>query len=335
MFQDIQNSKQTSGGSARIYDAPCRFGTPFHPTHNINKKAFYGMNQVRKKLRADDAHRKGFTGRGITVAVMDTGIVAHPDFDSRILEFADFTQGRAKAYDDNGHGCHVAGIIAGSGRMSRGAYKGIAPESCLFVTKVLDRKGNGNTAHVLKAIDYVIENRRKHNIRILNISVGMLPSADETEKRNLMSAVEKAWNHGIVVVAAAGNNGPGKNSVTIPGQCKSIITVGSIDDYAKHGKGLKQGYSGRGPTECCVVKPEILAPGTNIKSCSARGGGYEIKSGTSMSAPMIAGSIALLLQKYPDMTPAQVKLRLYERAVVLGEAMEQKYWGVVYLNRLL
>ncbi len=293
------------------------------------------MNQVRKKLRADDAHRKGITGRGITIAVMDTGIMLHPDFDSRVLKFTDFTQGRTRAYDDNGHGTHVAGIIAGSGRMSRGMYAGIAPESSLFVTKVLDKKGNGNTEQVLKAIDYVIENRAQYNIRILNISVGMLPTADEAEKKHLMAAVEKAWKHGIVVVAAAGNNGPGKNSVTIPGQCKSIITVGSIDDYVRHGRGLKKGYSGRGPTECCVVKPEILAPGTAVKSCSARGSGYEIKSGTSMSAPVIAGAIALLLQKHPKMTPAQVKLRLYERAVVLNEAGGQNYWGVVYLNRLL
>ena len=147
--------------------------------------------------------------------------------------------------------------------------------------------------------------------------------------------MEKAWNHGIVVIAAAGNNGPGKNSVTVPGQCKSIITVGSIDDYAKHGRGLKSGYSGRGPTECCVVKPEILAPGTAIKSCSARGNGYEVKSGTSMSAPVIAGAVALLLQRHPNLTPAQVKLRLYERTVRIAEAKERGYWGVVYLDRLL
>ena len=293
------------------------------------------MDQVRKKLRADDAHEKGITGRGVTVAVMDTGIVPHMDFDRRILKFADYTQGRTRPYDDNGHGTHVAGIIAGSGKMGRGFYKGIAPECNLFVTKVLDRKGNGNTSHVLKAIDFIIENQKEYNIRVLNISVGMLPTADEAEKKNLIAAVEKAWNHGIVVVAAAGNNGPGKNSVTVPGQCKSIITVGSIDDYARHGRGLKDGYSGRGPTEACVVKPEILAPGTAIKSCSARGNGYETKSGTSMSAPVIAGAVALLLQKYPDMTPAQVKLRLYERTVRLAEAGERGYWGVVYLNRLL
>lgn len=303
--------------------------------HKLKEKGIYAMNQVRNKLRAEYAHAKGITGRGITVAIMDTGIIPHIDFDKRILAFYDFTQGRQNAYDDNSHGTHVAGIIAGNGKMSRGLYKGMAPECNLFVMKVLDRKGNGNTAQVLKAIDHVIANREKYNIRVLNISVGMLPSADETEKKNLMEAVEKAWNAGIVVVAAAGNNGPDRNSVTIPGQCKTIITVGSIDDYNKSSKTIKEGYSGRGPTESCVIKPEILAPGTAIKSCSSRGKGYEIKSGTSMSAPIISGASALLLQKYPEMTPAQVKLRFYERAVRLKEAGERDSWGVIYMNRLL
>lgn len=293
------------------------------------------MYQVRKKVRADYAHKKGLTGKGITVAVMDTGITMHPDFDRRILDFKDFTQNRKYVYDDNGHGSHVAGIIAGNGRMSRGMYMGIAPECNLVIRKVLDRKGNGNTSQVLEAIEEIIANREKYHIRILNISVGMLPTADENEKKSLMQAVEKAWNAGIVVVAAAGNNGPKENSVTIPGQCKSIITVGSIDDFVGQKKGLKNGYSGRGPTDCCVIKPEILAPGTEIKSCSNRGNSYEIKSGTSMSAPIISGSIAILLQKYPNLTPAEVKLRLYERAVPLKEAGNREYWGVVYLNRLL
>lgn len=238
-------------------------------------------------------------------------------------------------YDDNGHGTHVSGIVCGSGKMSRGLYQGIAPAGRLYVQKVLDRKGNGNTGQMLSAIDDVIADRKKYNIRILNISVGMLPTADAIEKEKLMSAVEKAWEAGIVVVAAAGNNGPGRNSVTIPGQCKSIITVGSIDDFKIKSGGLKAGYSGRGPTDCCVVKPEILAPGSAIKSCSSRGSGYEEKSGTSMSAPMISGCIALLLEKYPGLTPAQVKLRLYERAVAIREMEGQSCWGVVYLNRFL
>ncbi|MCI8874550.1 MAG: S8 family peptidase [Lachnospiraceae bacterium] len=295
------------------------------------------MDQVRKKLRVDDARRKGFRGLGVTVAVMDTGIVPHPDFDSRIVKFKDYTRGMRKMYDDNGHGTHVAGIIAGSGKMSHGLYQGMAPGSSLYIQKVLDRKGNGNTGQMLSAIDEVIEEKEKYNIRILNISVGMLPTADDSEKEKLMDAVEKAWRAGIVVVAAAGNNGPGRNSVTIPGQCKSIITVGSIDDYKDqgHAKGPKAGYSGRGPTDCCVVKPEILAPGTSIKSCSYHGNGYEMKSGTSMSAPVISGAIALLLEKYPRLTPAQVKLKFYERAVMIREVEKQECWGVVYLNRLL
>ncbi|MCM1256646.1 MAG: S8 family peptidase [Roseburia sp.] len=293
------------------------------------------MDQVRKKLRVDDARRKGFRGAGVTVAVMDTGIVHHQDFDNRIVKFKDYTRGIPQMYDDNGHGTHVAGIIAGSGKMSHGLYQGIAPGSGLYVQKVLDRKGNGNTGQMLSAIDELIYEKEKYNIRILNISVGMLPTADDMEKEKLMDAVERAWRAGIVVVAAAGNNGPGRNSVTIPGQCKSIITVGSIDDYKSNIKGQKSGYSGRGPTDCCVIKPEILAPGTSIKSCSYRGNGYEVKSGTSMSAPVISGAIALLLEKYPKLTPAQVKLKLYERAVMIREMIKQECWGVVYLNRLL
>lgn len=294
------------------------------------------MNEVRKKLRADYAFDCGLTGKGITVAIMDTGIVMHPDFDTRILEYTDFTQGRNTPYDDNGHGCHVAGIIAGSGRMSRGLYAGMAPEANLLITKVLDRRGNGNTSQVLKAIEYVVQNKEKFGIRILNISVGMLPDAKDSEKKNLMDAVEYAWDEGIIVVAAAGNNGPGRNSVTIPGQCKSIITVGSIDDdITTPIKGPRVGYSGRGPTDCCVVKPEILAPGTAIRSCSKNGIGYEVKSGTSMSAPCVSGALALLLEKYPNMTPAEVKIRLYERAMPIRERKERDYWGVIYLNRLL
>jgi len=293
------------------------------------------MNEVRKKLRTEYAYAKGLYGKGVTVAIMDTGIAAHPDFGNRILDFKDFTNRKKYIYDDNGHGTHVAGIVAGNGKMSHGLYKGIAPECELVITKVLDRKGNGNTNQVLEAIEYIIEKKEKYNIRILNISVGMLPTANESEKISLMQAVERAWNAGIVVVAAAGNNGPDKNTVTIPGQCKSIITVGSIDDYVGNGNNLKNGYSGRGPTECCVIKPEILAPGTKIRSCCYRGNGYEIKSGTSMSAPVISGAIALLLQKYPDMTPAQVKLFLYERTVAIQEPGNRTYWGVVYLNRLV
>lgn len=293
------------------------------------------MERVRELVHADAAHKAGYIGSDVTVAVMDTGIVAHPDFQNRILAFADFTSRRRGMYDDNGHGTHVAGIIGGSGFLSRGKYTGMAPGCNLVVLKVLDRMGNGNTAQVLRALQWVMENRKKYRIRILNISVGMLSSAKKEERSRLIATVEEVWNNQIVVVAAAGNNGPAGGSITVPGMCKSVITVGSSDDDISDRRlGLTKGYSGRGPTENCVVKPEILAPGTSVASC-APNMAYEIKSGTSMATPVVSGAIALLLGKYPHLTPAQVKLRLYETAVDMGKERNTQGWGRIDVARML
>lgn len=294
------------------------------------------MNRVREVVHADNAHKCGIIGSGITVVVMDTGIVSHPDFDHRIIEFLDFTSRKANMYDDNGHGTHVSGIIGGTGFTSRGKYMGIAPGCNIIMLKVLDRQGNGNTGQVLEALDWVIQNRDKYGIRILNISVGMLTSAKQEEQEKLVEAVERVWNHKIVVIAAAGNNGPNKGSITVPGMCKTIITVGSSDDDAIGGRrpGLVKGYSGRGPTDCCIVKPEMTAPGTSIVSC-APNMGYEVKSGTSMATPVVAGAVTLLLGRYPYLTPAQVKLRLYETAVDMGKEKSVQGWGRIDVERLL
>ncbi len=118
------------------------------------------------------AYRRGIRGRGIGVAVLDTGISFHPDFNRRIVGFRDFLAGRRECYDDCSHGTHVCGILGGNGAASLGKYRGIAPE-CHFVgVKVLDRRGNGNKEEVLRGIDWVIQNRHAYGIRILNISVG-------------------------------------------------------------------------------------------------------------------------------------------------------------------
>ena len=198
----------------------------------------------------------------------------HPDFDQRILIFKDFVHGQKSIYDDNGHGTHISGIIGGNGALSHGRYMGMAPGCNLIVLKALDRNGNGNTKEVLEATEWMVKNKERYHIRILNISVGMLPEAKKEEQKRLLEAMEWAWENGIVVVAAAGNNGPDANSVTIPGICKTIITVGSSDDDGLLLKqnGLLPGYSGRGPTKQCIVKPEILAPGTHIISCGSHGG---------------------------------------------------------------
>ncbi len=294
------------------------------------------MNRVRELVHADGAHEKGCIGSGVTVAVMDTGIVNHPDFDNRISAFVDFTSRRTSMYDDNGHGTHVSGIIGGSGFASRGKYMGIAPGCNIVMIKVLDRQGNGNTEQVLEALDWLIKNRERYGIRVLNISVGMLNSAKKEEQQKLVEAVEAVWNNQIVVIAAAGNNGPNKGSITVPGMCKTIITVGSSDDdsFGSRRPGLIKGYSGRGPTECCIVKPEMTAPGTSIASCSPNMG-YEIKSGTSMATPVVTGAVTVLLGRYPYLTPAQVKLRLYETAVDIGKEKSIQGWGRIDVDRLL
>ena len=161
------------------------------------------MNRVKRLIHIDYAYKIGLTGENVTVAVMDTGIARHPDFGNRIIGFKDFCNQRRELYDDNGHGTHVAGIIAGSGLVDS-RYCGIAPKTRLLVLKVLDKNGNGNTANVLSGMDWLIQNKERYQVRLLNISVGMLKNAGEKEKAQLLDAVDAAWDAGIMVVTAAG-----------------------------------------------------------------------------------------------------------------------------------
>lgn len=301
------------------------------------------MDRVRQIIHCERAYKMGLTGKNITVAMMDTGIAPHADFDQRILYFKDFCQEKVGAYDDNGHGTHIAGVIGGSGRMlkdrqGKGRYRGVAPKVNLIGLKVLDKKGNGMTDHVLLGVDWLLKNREKFNIKILNISVGMIAGAGKTEQKKLLSAVDEIWDNGIMVVTAAGNNGPGENSVTIPGISRKVVTVGSFDDAVTErgsSERLRRNYSGTGPTECCIVKPEILAPGTAIKSCSRDGVGYVVKSGTSMAAPVVSGAVALAFQRHPEYTPADMKLKLYQSAYPRGEQIGRKCWGILHVDHLV
>jgi serine protease AprX len=149
--------------------------------------------------------------------------------------------------------------------------------------------------------------------------------------------VDYAWDSGMVVVAAAGNNGPRGSSITVPGVSRKVITVGCFDDNREQiGRSmLKPDYSGQGPTEHCIVKPELVVPGTNVTSCSIYPGMYMRKSGTSMAAPIVSGSIALLLSKYPQFSPAEVKLRLYQCAQDLGLPSAKQGWGMLDIGQLL
>lgn len=295
------------------------------------------MDRVKKILNTAYAYRRGYFGEGVGIAVMDTGIVSHPDFDRRIAVFRDYIGYQKNMYDDNGHGVHVAGIIGGSGRMSAGRYSGIAPACHFIVLKILDSKGNGSTTSVVEGVKWLVEHREEYRIRIVNISVGMVLSAKNEDQMQLLAAVDYAWDHGIVVVAAAGNNGPAQGSVTIPGISRKIITVGCFDDTngALNRQGLKPDFSGQGPTSACIMKPELVEPGTNIVSCANTRSYYTRKSGTSMAAPVVTGCIGLLLSKYPSFTPKDVKLRLCERAVDLGLPARKQGWGMVDISKLL
>ena len=299
------------------------------------------MDRVRKLTGAEPLLAKGFTGKGITAAILDSGIYPHPDLKERIVDFRDFLNGRTGCYDDYGHGTHVAGILAGNGKLSRGRYRGIAPECRLLPVKVLDRRGNGSRQDVLRGIEFVISTRERYHTRILNISVGTLAEGKEDEE--LIQAVEDAWDAGLIVVAAAGNMGPRKESITSPGSSRKIITVGASDDeqieaFPRKGR-ILTGYSGRGPTCACIVKPELTAPGTGIVSCSSRytftRQGYTVKSGTSMSTPVVSGAAALLLSLHPELSNLDVKMRMHESTVDLKLPGSRQGWGFLRIDRLL
>lgn len=271
------------------------------------------------------------TGYGVGVAVLDTGIFPHIDMKDRIIGFYDVISNKVSAYDDNSHGSHVAGIIAGDGRASGGKYAGTATKANLIGVRILGRSGKGSSADALKGIDWVLKNRKKYDIRVVNISFSMDADEENDENHPLIKAVEELWGNKIVVVTAAGNEGPQEGTIGVPGICRKIITVGAYDNlYGHDSKGnVRQFYSGRGNKTLPYIKPEIVARGSDIVSCSNTRFGYSKKSGSSMAAPYVSGMIARLLEKYPDMEPIDVKLRLHARAVNLGKPTEVQGWGTI------
>ena len=295
------------------------------------------MNQARKSIHCEDLDTMGLTGAGVGVAVLDTGIYPHEDFENRIMAFKDFVRRRPGPYDDNGHGTHIAAMIGGNGASSDGRYRGVAPGCGLIAVKVLDFRGNGFASDVLAGLRWIRENKEKYGIRVVNISVGSLSRKDMSENSVLVRGVDAAWDDGLVVVVAAGNHGPGRMTITTPGISRKVITVGCSDDYKEvevMGNRMVD-YSGRGPTMACISKPDLVAPGSGIISCCNQPGQYMPKSGTSMSTPLVVGAVALLLERYPQMTNRDVKLRLIERAVDMGRPHNQQGWGLLDVERLL
>lgn len=302
------------------------------------------MREVKKSIHywCREIREEHLTGRGVTAAVLDTGTMPHPDLAGRIAGWKDCVAGRTRLYDDNGHGTHVAGILAGDGRCSRGAYAGMAPGARLVPVKVLDKKGGGRIESVIRGIRYVLEERNRLGIRIVNISIGTMPHGEDPDEEALLFWVEKLWDAGLTVVAAAGNLGPEAGTITLPGVSPKVITVGSCDEMLPGqtaGLGTRL-YSGCGPTRDCIKKPDLTAPGSHIYSCrhtypAKSHVPYLPKSGTSMSTPVVAGAVALLLEKYPEMTNLEIKLRLWASCEDLGLPGARQGHGRLDLARFL
>mgnify|MGYP000154191792 len=271
----------------------------------------------RYSINANLVYKNGYSGKNVNIAVLDTGVFKHKQLDGCIKHFMDFVGGKETCYDDNGHGTHVCGILSA-------ADIGMAPGAGLYVFKVLDYLGMGQTSDSIRALKYIKENCVRLNIKILNFSVGYLPCSDTAERIKILKLIDELWDMGVVVVAAAGNYGPAPFSVTVPGISRKIITVGSFDDIR----------SGKGPTDCCIVKPEILAPGHDIISLGTRDGTYVRKTGTSMATPIVSGAIALLLEKNPNMRPEAVKLALYNTCDRAGDSHKGS-WGIINVDKLV
>lgn len=283
-------------------------------------------------------------GAGVTVGVLDTGIGYHADLVGKLLGFRDFVAGRSLMYDNNGHGTHICGILCGSGALSEGRYRGMAPGVRLVVGKVLDEKGGGSVECMLAGLDWILQERERYRIRILNISVG-IGSLEAAEKEEILKEkIAGLWDRGILVVCAAGNKGPGDGTISGLGDSGSVLTVGCHDGaFYRNRPGSCETYSGWGRLGDSPGKPDLVAPGTDIISCnvgySRRGGrnrnAYIAKSGTSMATPIVAGAAALALQRWPEMTNEQCRQKLQFTATDLGLPWNRQGWGMVNVKRLL
>ncbi len=263
----------------------------------------------------------GNQGQGVTVAVLDSGINPNPDLPAAVFG-VDTVSGTVTLADKGGHGTHVAGIVAGTGQQSGGAYEGVAPAARVLMVKVTDDQGSASYATMIRGLEWVVANARTYNIKVANMSLGATPVSGYAADP-LDAAVEMAWFRGVTVVASAGNAGPGPSTVTVPGNDPYILTVGAFDDNqtAASADDAIPDWTSRGPTLFDgLAKPDVVASGRRVVSLRVAGSyldrllpdrvtatNYFRLSGTSMAAPVVAGVAALVLAQNPSLTPNQVK----------------------------
>lgn len=271
----------------------------------------------------DDPRKdKGYTGKGVTVALIDTG--ADRDHEAlaggKIVAFKDFVNNQTSSYDDNGHGTHCASLVAGE----KGT--GVAPGAKLVVIKTMDREGACYMSDALKALDWCLENKDRYGIRVISFSVGGESPSDGTSL--LDEACNNMVEEGMVMCVAAGNSGPAASSIVIPGDAENVITVGAVDS-----SGTIFELSSRGPTANGDTKPDLVTLGVDVVSALAGSkNGESSVSGTSMAVPQVSGAVALLLEAKPDLEPPDVKRLLLKTADDLGPSGQDNVYGYGALN---
>ena len=287
----------------------------------------------QKTVRLPQAQAAGkppWTGGGVTVAVLDTGISNLADFGNRVLARVDLTP-EHDGWDRYGHGTHMAGIIASSSA----TYPGVAPGANLVSVKVAGANGATDVSVVIAGLEWVVAHKAQYGIRIVNLSFG-------TDSRQTYSidpldfAVERTWFSGILVVASAGNAGSAAATISKPGDDPYVLTVGAADlgNTIPANDDVVAPFSSRGPTQDGFSKPDLVAPGVTIVSDLAPGstvatahpaaivsGSYIKGTGTSQAAAVVSGAAALLLQADPTLDPNRVK------AVLLNTASKMKQPG--------
>lgn len=289
------------------------------------------MDRADGTIDATKWHLAGRGGAGITIAAIDTGVVRHRDFmepKNRIRAFVDLVGGKEEPYDDNGHGTFCLSCAAGSGAASQGKYRGVANQADLIMIKAMDQNGGGTISTILRAMQWISDNRERYQIRVLSMSLGLEPGMLNPAFDALAMAAEALWRQGVVVVAAAGNSGPRPGTINSPGSAASVITVGAVDDRGSQPE--VAAFSSRGQAQ--EHKPELVAPGVNLTAADTSPDGYHVLSGTSFSTPIVAGCAALLLEQHPQLTPDQVKKMLLNGAKDLHFDPSAQGSGLVQLG---
>ncbi len=309
-------------------DAPIIATDTAVPTGNLATTYPYSVG-------ADDAWAAGATGNGVGVAIVDTGIspTSHPDFldgsNSRVITQVAVDPNASGVADGYGHGTHVAGIVGGDGRLLNGKYIGIAPRSGLINVKVADDQGNSSVGDVIAGLQWVYNNRTQYNIRVVNLSLHS-SVAQGYQVDPLDAAVEALWFNNVFVVVAAGNLGTAPDAVSYPpANDPFVMTVGAIDDQGTRdfGDDTVTTWSSQGVTQDGFPKPDLSTPGRNIVSVAEPDSilfnsypdrvvdNYYFRlSGTSMSAGVMSGVAALVLERHHDWTPGQLKCTLVSTA---------------------